>query len=54
MLNSMGENPDFSELEAKWLDAVEYLKSYDIIDSEHFINKALKDGKSVLCEEGGV
>ena len=50
MLNSMGENPDFSELEAKWLDAVEYLKSYDIIDSEHFINKALKDGKSVLCE----
>lgn len=50
MLNSMGENPDFSEFEAKWLDAVEYLKSYDIIDSEHFINKALKDGKSVLCE----
>ena len=29
---------------------MEYLKSYDIIDSEHFINKALKDGKSVLCE----
>ena len=44
MLNSMGENPDFSELEAKWLDAVEYLKSSDIIDSEHFINTALKDG----------
>ncbi|MFG6381330.1 MAG: adenylosuccinate synthase [Muribaculum sp.] len=50
MLNAMGENPDFSELEAKWLDAIEYLKSYDIIDSEHYINKALKNGKSVLCE----
>ncbi len=50
MLNAMGENPDFSELESKWLDAIEYLKSYDIIDSEHYINKALKNGKSVLCE----
>ncbi len=50
MLNAMGENPDFSELEAKWLDAIEYLKSYDIIDSEHFINRTLKEGKSVLCE----
>ena len=50
MLNAMGEKPDFSELEAKWLDAIEYLKSYDIIDSEHYINKVLKNGKSVLCE----
>jgi adenylosuccinate synthase len=27
-----------------------YIKEYDIIDSEHFINNSLKNGKSVLCE----
>ena len=50
MLKSMGENPEFAELEAKWLDAMNYIKEYDIIDSEHFINNSLKNGKSVLCE----
>ncbi|MCI9606792.1 MAG: adenylosuccinate synthase [Muribaculaceae bacterium] len=49
-LNAMGENPDFSEAEAKWLDAIEYLKTYDIVDSEFVINRALADGKKVLCE----
>jgi adenylosuccinate synthase len=50
ILKSMGENPEFLELEAKWLDAMNYIKEYDIIDSEHFINNSLKNGKSVLCE----
>lgn len=50
MLRSMGEEPDFAELEAKWLDAIDYIKTFDIIDSEHYINKALADGKTVLCE----
>ena len=27
-----------------------YLRSYDIIDSEYFINGCLSEGKSVLCE----
>lgn len=50
ILRSMGEEPDFAELEAKWLDAIDYIKTFDIIDSEHYINKALADGKTVLCE----
>lgn len=50
MLRSMGEEPDFAELEAKWLDAIDYIKTFDIIDSEHYINKALAEGKTVLCE----
>ena len=50
ILQSMGENPDLSELEPRWLEAIEYLKTFDIIDSEHYINNCLKDGKSVLCE----
>lgn len=50
MLRAMGEDPEFSELEKKWLDAIDYLHTFDIIDSEHYINRCLREGKSVLCE----
>jgi len=50
MLESMGEKPDYLELEQRWLNAIEYIKGYDIIDSEHLINAMLREGKSVLCE----
>ena len=46
----MGEDPDITELEKRWIEAVEFLHTFDIIDSEHFINRSLKEGKSVLCE----
>lgn len=49
-LRAMGEEPDFAEAESKWLDAIEYLKTFDIIDSEFAINKALAQGRNVLCE----
>ncbi|MDE6715895.1 MAG: adenylosuccinate synthase, partial [Muribaculaceae bacterium] len=45
-----GNRPDITEAEAKWIDAIEYLKEYELIDSEHYINKLINDGKSVLCE----
>lgn len=41
---------DFAELEKEWLKGIEYLKRFQLIDSEHFINQALKDGKKVLAE----
>lgn len=50
MLNAMGEDPNLKELEARWFDAIEYLKTFDIIDSEHYVNRCLKEGKTVLCE----
>ena len=50
MLRAMGETPDLAEAEARWLDAIEYLKTFDIIDSEHYVNRCLREGKSVLCE----
>ncbi len=50
MLKAMGENPDISDLEAKWLEAIDYIRQFDIIDSEHYINGKLKDGVKVLCE----
>lgn len=49
-LKSMGENPEFAELERRWLDAIEYIKGYDIVDSEYLINGLLAEGKSILCE----
>jgi len=53
ILRSLGQEPDadvLAQLEKKWLDAIEYLKSYDIIDSEFYINRQLAKGKRVLCE----
>ncbi len=50
-LNSLGVNPDnLPELEKKWMEALEYLKTFDIVDSEYLINGYLAQGKSVLCE----
>ena len=43
-------HPQLAELEEKWFQAVEYLRQYDLIDSEHVINHLLADGKKVLCE----
>jgi len=45
---------DYKEMleegEKEWFEGVEVLKSFQIVDSEHMINKALKDGQSVLAE----
>jgi len=40
----------FDEYEKKWFDAVEELRSFPLIDSELFINKALAEGKTILAE----
>ena len=41
---------NFEELEKTWLDAIDYLRGYRLTDTEHFVNKALADNKSLLCE----
>ena len=41
---------DIESYEKQWLEAVEVLKDYPIIDSEVFINKALDQGFPVLAE----
>lgn len=50
LLEALGENVDIAEAEAKWLDAIEYLKQYDIIDSEFVVNKYIAEDKKILCE----
>ncbi len=41
---------DFADTESRWLDAVDYLRSFRLIDSEFAVNKALAEGRSLLCE----
>lgn len=52
MLQSMGWNDftGFDEVERHWLEGVEYMKQFDIVDSEHEINRLLREGKTILCE----
>ncbi len=50
MLASMGETPDVSEAEKKWMEAMDYIREYELVDSEHLINNYLRQGKKVLCE----
>lgn len=38
------------ETESKWFEALEFLSNIPLIDSEHYINKAMQDGKKVLAE----
>ena len=40
----------FVEVEKKWMEGVEYMRTYHLVDSEHENNCLLKEGKSVLCE----
>ena len=46
----LGEDVDITDAEAKWLNAIEYLKQYDLIDSEVYVNKLLAENKRILCE----
>lgn len=41
---------DITEVEKKWMEGIEYMKQFHIVDSEHEVNNLLRDGKSVLCE----
>ncbi|MBC8053259.1 MAG: adenylosuccinate synthase [Sphingobacteriaceae bacterium] len=50
ILSHYGDVPDFSEKEAAFFDAIEYLKAIPQVDSEHFVNQYLREGKSVLAE----
>ncbi|MDR2956308.1 MAG: adenylosuccinate synthase [Prevotella sp.] len=39
-----------AEIEKEWFAGVEKLKEFTFIDSEHYINNAIKDGKKILAE----
>ena len=49
-LRSLNYPYALADLEAKWMEGIEYLKQFTFVDSEHELNELLDQGKSVLCE----
>ena len=45
-----GQVADIEAIEKEWLEAIDYIKTFDLIDSEFVINKNLQEGKTILCE----
>ncbi len=41
---------DLTEVEKKWMEGIEYLRQFHLVDSEHEINRHLTEGRSILCE----
>jgi adenylosuccinate synthase len=41
---------DLTELEKAWFEGIECIKEFDLIDSEHYVNDALRSEKRVLAE----
>jgi adenylosuccinate synthase len=41
---------DNTELEKEWFEAIDFIKDFNCIDSEYYINDALKTGKKILAE----
>ena len=50
MIRSLNYDYNIDELEQQWMEAVEYLRKFEFIDSEHVVNNALRAGKSILAE----
>lgn len=48
--NYMSAEDNLSALEKDFFDAVEVLKTFNLIDSEYFINEAIAQGKSIMAE----
>lgn len=41
---------DLAPLEEEWLESIDFLKKMQIIDSEHYLNNAMREGKTILAE----
>ena len=41
---------DYTIMEKEFLESIEFLKRFEHIDSEHYLNNAIKNGKKVLAE----
>jgi len=50
ILQSMNFEYNLKDLENDWLEGIESIRRFKLIDSEHYINNALANGKKVLAE----
>ena len=41
---------DLVETEQKWMEGIDYLRQFSLVDSEHEVNRLIYEGKSILCE----
>ncbi len=44
------DNGNFNDYEKKWFESIEYLKSFQFIDSEVYVNSLLANGTPILAE----
>mgnify|MGYP003304977196 FL=1 len=49
-LKNLNFEYDLAPIEAAWKEGIEYIKQFTFVDSEHFVNNLLREGKSLLCE----
>ena len=53
LLKAMGADGslnDLDDIEKRWMEGVDYLRQFPIVDSEHELHRMLGEGKTVLCE----
>ncbi len=51
MLNALNyESPSIQEMMNEWLDALQFIKQYNVSDGEYLLNHWLQNGKKVLAE----
>ena len=50
ILRSLAFDYDIADVERRWMEGIDYLRQFTIVDSEHVINGLLREGKNVLCE----
>ena len=50
LLAAYGYEYDLAEAEATFMEAVDFLRQLNLVDSEYLLNNALKEGKKILAE----
>jgi adenylosuccinate synthase len=50
LLEGLNFHEDISEWEEEFLDALEFMRQFKIVNGEYFINEKIREGKTVLAE----
>jgi adenylosuccinate synthase len=50
MLNSINIKSEWTVIEKEWFEGIEFLKRFQWVDGDHYINKELEKGKKILAE----
>ena len=50
ILNQLGEQPDLTEHEKEFFSAVDFMRSFQLVESEYMINEEIRNGSKILAE----